>query len=56
MPASLENSPRLMPCIMAEPVKPPKMALKSKALRKIAAMTPGSSPMCSTIITSAAST
>ena len=42
-PASLEKRPRLMPCIMAEPVKPAKIAWKSKAFWKMAAMTDGSS-------------
>ena len=34
-PASLENSPRLIPCMMQEPANPPKMARKSKALVKM---------------------
>ena len=41
MPASLENRPRLMPCMRAEPTKPPKMAWKLKALRKMLANTAG---------------
>ena len=45
IPASLEYRPRLMPCIIAEPRKPPKIALKSKALLKMLAKTLGMLPM-----------
>ena len=45
MPASLEYRPRLMPHMMQEPAKPPKMALKSKAPRKIMPKTFPKSPM-----------
>ena len=48
MPASLEKRPRLMPCITAEPTKPPKIACTSKALRKIPANTAGTRVMCVT--------
>lgn len=34
-----------MPCIIAEPRKPPKIALKSKALLKMLAKTLGMLPM-----------
>ena len=34
-PASFEYRPRLMPYIIAEPAKPEKIALKSKACSKI---------------------
>ena len=44
-PASLEYRPLLIPCIMAEPANPPKIALKSKALEKILTNTSGSLPM-----------
>ena len=37
MPASLEYKPLLMPFIMQEPAKPPKIALKSNAFLKIIA-------------------
>src|SRR5699024_6659500 len=34
-PASLENSPRLMPCMIQDPANPPKIARKSKAFEKM---------------------
>ena len=55
-PASLENRPRLMPCITAEPVKPAKMAWKSKAPAKMRPNTWGSSPRFMTMTTRATST
>ena len=55
-PASLENRPRLMPCIRAEPVKPAKMAWKSKAPWKMRPNTWGSSSRFSTTTMIATST
>ena len=53
IPASLEYRPRLMPCIMQEPVKPPKIAGKSKALTKMFLNTPGMRLACITTTTMA---
>ena len=50
IPASLEYRPLRIPCIMADPAKPAKMALKSNASLKICAMTDGSCPMFNTTI------
>ena len=55
-PASLENRPRLMPCIRAEPVKPAKIAWKSKAPWKMRAKTVGTSSRFITMTISATST
>ena len=53
IPASLEYRPRLIPYIRQEPEKPPKMALKSKALAKMAPNMAGTLPMFSRTMTSA---
>ena len=47
-PASLEKRPLLMPCMMQEPVKPPKMARKSKAFVKMSTNIRGISSKCVT--------
>ena len=42
IPASLEKSPRLIPCITQEPANPPAIALKSNAWLKISLNISGS--------------
>ena len=56
IPASLEYRPRLMPCIMQEPAKPPKIAEKSKALTKMFLNTVGTRFRCISTTTRAMAT
>ena len=44
-PASLENRPRLIPCITAAPTNPPAAESNVKAFAKIAAITDGNTEM-----------
>jgi len=56
MPASLLNSPRLIPCISAAPTVPPKACSQPKALATMSSSTSGSRPRLKSTTPSARAT